>query len=83
VTAGTTNAITADELIELAYSVDGMARMLPGAGYMANTTTIGAIRRLKDGAGSYVLNPVVGGPDTILGFPVYENPAVASIATGS
>ena len=83
VTAGTTNAITADELIELAYSVDGMARMLPGAGYMANTTTIGAIRRLKDGAGSYVLNPVVGGPDTILGFPVYENPAVASIATGA
>ena len=83
VTAGTTNAFTADELIELAYSVDGMARMLPGAGYMANTSTVGAIRRLKDGNGSYVLNPVVGGPDTILGMPVYENPAVADIATGA
>ena len=83
VTAGTTNAITADELIELAYSVDGMARMLPGAGFMVNTTTLGAIRQLKDGNGSYVLNPVVGGPDTILGFPVIENPAVDSIATGN
>ena len=83
VTAGTTNAFTADDLIELAYSVDGMARMLPGAGYMANTSTVGAIRRLKDGNGSYVLNPVVGGPDTILGMPVYENPAVADIATGA
>lgn len=83
VTAGTTNAITADELIELAFSVDGMARMLPGAGFMVNTSTLGAIRQLKDGNGSYVLNPVVGGPDTILGYPVYENPAVASIATGN
>ena len=83
VTAGTTNAFTADDLIELAYSVDGMARMLPGAGFMANTSTVGAIRRLKDGNGSYVLNPVVGGPDTILGMPVYENPAVADIATGA
>ena len=83
VTAGTTNAITADELISLAYSVDGMARMLPGAGYMVNTATLGAIRKLKDGNGSYVLDPVVGGPSTILGMPVYENPAVAGIATGN
>lgn len=83
VTAGTTNAITADELIELAFSVDGMARMLPGAGYMVSTSTLGAIRKLKDGNGSYVLDPVVGGPDTILGYPVYENPAVADIATGN
>lgn len=82
-TAGTATAITADELISLAFSVDGMARMLPGTGYMVNTSTLGAIRKLKDGNGTYVLDPVVGGPDTILGFPVYENPAVASIATGN
>ena len=83
VTAGTTNAITADELIELAYSVDGMARMLPGAAYMANTSTLGAIRKLKDNDGRYILDPVVGGPSTILGFPVLENPAVADIGTGN
>lgn len=83
VTAGTTNAITADELITLAYSVDGMARMLPGAAFMVNTSTLGAIRRLKDDAGAYILDPVVGGPDRILGYPVLENPAVANIATGA
>jgi len=83
VTAGTTDQITSDELIELAYSVDGMARMLPGAAYMANTSTLGAIRKLKDNDGRYILDPVVGGPSTILGFPVLENPAVADIATGA
>lgn len=83
VTAGTTNAISADELIELAYSVDGMARMLPGAGFMVSTATLGAIRKLKDTAGNYILDPVVGGPSTILGMPVYENPAMPAIATGN
>jgi len=83
VTAGTTNAITADELIELAFSVDGMARMLPGAGFMVNTATLGAIRKLKDGNGAYILDVVAGGPSTILGMPVYENPAVADIASGA
>jgi HK97 family phage major capsid protein len=82
VTAGTTNAITTDELIDLQFSVDGAARMLPGAGYMVNSSTLGAIRKLKDGNGAYILDVVAGGPSTILGLPVYENPAVASIATG-
>ncbi len=82
-TAGTATAITTDELLDLAYSVDGMARMLPGTGFMVNTSTLGAIRKLKDGDGSYIFNPVVGGPSTILGLPVFENPAVDSIATGN
>ena len=83
VTAGTTNAFTTDNLIDLAYSVDGLARMLPGTGYMANTKTLGFIRKLKDGDGRYIYDPVVGQPSTILGMPVYENPAVADIATGA
>ena len=82
-TAGTATAITADELISLQFSADGMVRMLPGSGYMVNTSTLGAIRKLKDGNGAYILDPVVGGPSTILGQPVFENPAVASIATGN
>ena len=83
VTAGTTNAFTTDNLIDLAYSVDGLARMLPGTGYMVNTKTLGFIRKLKDNAGQFIFNPVVGAPSTILGMPVYENPAVADIATGA
>lgn len=83
VTAGTTNAFTTDNLIDLAYSVDGFARMLPGTGYMVNTSTLGFIRKLKDGDGRYIYDPVVGQPSTILGMPVYENPAVANIGTGA
>lgn len=82
VTAGTTNAFTADDLITLAYSLDGAARRLPGVAFMCNTATLGFIRRLKDDNNQYIYNPVVGGPDTILGFPVVENPAMADIATG-
>jgi HK97 family phage major capsid protein len=81
VTAGTTNAFTTDDLITLAYSVDGFARMLPGTGFMVNTKTLGFIRRLKDGDGRFIYDPIVGQPSTILGMPVYENPAVADIAT--
>jgi HK97 family phage major capsid protein len=83
VTAGTTNAFTTDNLIDLAYSVDGLARMLPGSGFQMNTKTLGFVRKLKDNAGQYIYNPVVGEPSTILGMPVYENPAVADIATGA
>jgi HK97 family phage major capsid protein len=83
VTAGTTNAITADELIQLAYSLDGAARRLPGVGWQMNTQTLGVVRRLKDDDGAYIFNPGVGGVgDSLLGYPIFENPAMANIATG-
>ena len=80
VTAGTTT-FTADDLISLAYSLDGAARRLPGVAFMASTATMGFIRRLKDDEGQYIYNPQVGGPDTILGYPVVENPAMADFGT--
>ncbi len=81
----TSGAFTADNLIDLAYSVDGAARMLPGAGYMMNGQSIGAVRKLKDTAGNFVFSPslAVGVPDTLLGFPLVENPAMASAATSA
>jgi len=82
VTASTATAISADNLIDLAYSVDGAARRLPGVGYMANGSTIGAIRKLKDTAGNYLYNVGVGQPDTFAGFSVFENPALDSVASG-
>jgi HK97 family phage major capsid protein len=82
-TAGTATAITADELIDLQFSADGLVRQLPGAAYMVNNATLGAIRKLKNGDGTYILDVVTGGPSTILGIPVIVNPAVASIASGA
>ena len=78
-------AFSADNLIDLAYSVDGAARMMPGAAYMMNGKSIGATRKLRDTAGNYVFSPslAVGVPDTLLGFPLYENPAMADAGTAA
>lgn len=80
VTAGTTT-FTADDLITLQYSVNGAARRLPGVGYMVNTTTLGAVRKLKDDQGAYLYQVNVGAPDTFAGHNIYENPAMASFGT--
>ena len=83
ITGGTavTGQFTADNLIDLAYSLDGAARRLPGVAYMANTSSLGKMRKLKDTAGQYLYAVGVGQPDTFAGFPIFENPAMAS--TGS
>ena len=80
VTAGTTT-FTADQLISLQYTVDGAARRLPGVGYMMNTTTLGAVRKLKSDDNAYLYQVNVGAPDTFAGFPIFENPAMASFGT--
>ena len=82
VTAGTTS-FTADDLINLQFSLDGAARRLPGVGYMANTQTLGAIRRLKDNDGAFLYTVNVGAPDTFAGFSIFENPAMANVGTGA
>jgi len=80
-----TGVFSADNLIDLAYSVDGAARMMPGAGFMMNGKSIGATRKLKDTVGAYVFQPslAVGTPDTLLGYPLYENPAMADAGTAA
>jgi HK97 family phage major capsid protein len=82
VTAGTTS-FTADDLINLQFSLDGAARRLPGVGYMANTQTVGAIRKLKDDNGAYLYTVNVSAPDTFAGYNVFENPAMANVGTGA
>lgn len=75
---------TADNLIDLAYSLDGAARRLPGVGWMMNTASLGAVRKLKDTAGNYVFSPALAdGNDRVLSYPVYENPAMASQASAA
>jgi HK97 family phage major capsid protein len=85
--AGTrgTGAFTADDLIDLVYSLDGAARRLPGFGVMANGSSIGAMRKLKTSSGDYVFVPSIqpGTPDSILGYSLIENPAMASVASGA
>ncbi len=80
-----TGGFTADNLIDLVYSLDGAARRLPGFGVMANGSSIGAMRKLKTSSGDYVFVPSIqpGTPDSILGYPLVENPAMASVGSGN
>ena len=75
-----TGGFVADDLIDLVYSLDGAARRLPGFGVMANGASIGAMRKLKTSGGDYVFVPSIqpGTPDSILGYPLIENPAMAN-----
>lgn len=85
ITGGTavSGAFTADNLIDLIYSLDGAARRLPGVAFMANTASVGAMRKLKDDNGQYLYQVGVGQPDSFAGFPIFENPAMADIATSA
>lgn len=87
VTGGTavTGGFTADNLIDLSYSVNSMYRRQPGTGWMMNNASLAATRKLKDTTNQYLFQPSLqmGQPDMLLGFPVFENPDVASPALGA
>jgi HK97 family phage major capsid protein len=78
---GVTGGFTADNLIDLQYTLDGAARRLPGVAYMAAGATIGAMRKLKDDAGQYLYQVNVGQPDSFAGYSVIENPGMAAVST--
>jgi HK97 family phage major capsid protein len=81
---GVSGAFTYDNLIDLIYKVDGAARQLPGVGFQMSSTGLGTLRKLKDGAGNYIFVPgTAGQPDQVLGYNLYENPAVAAVGTGN
>jgi len=84
-TSGTATGFTADNLIDLYYSLDGAARQLPGVGWMMTGQSIGRVRKLKDTAGNYVFQPGLSldSPDMLLGKPIYENPSMAEATTGT
>ena len=80
---GVAGAFTADDLIDLIYSVDGATRRKASFALQANTSSIGAMRKLKDTAGNYLYNISQvgpGGQDTFAGFNVFENPHMADTA---
>ena len=80
---GVAGAFTADNLIDLQYTLDGAARRLPGVAYMAAGSSIGAMRKLKDDAGQYLYQVNVGQPDSFAGYNVIENPGMAATGTGA
>jgi HK97 family phage major capsid protein len=82
---GVSGAATYENLIDLVYGIEAGARILPNLGFMMAKSGIAAARKLKDGAGNYIWtdNAVAGQPAQLLGYPVYENPAIPAVATGA
>ena len=82
---GVSGAFTADNVIDLVYSLDGSLRAKPTFAMLANSTSIAALRKLKDSQGRYLFDVGVGADkrDLVLGVPVIETPAMPSPATGA
>ena len=83
VTAASATAITADELINLIYSLKSPYRR--NAKFLMNDATVSLIRKLKDKNDAYLWQPSVqaGQPDKLLGYELYTSPYVPVIEAGA
>ena len=83
VTAASATAVTADELMDLYYSLKSPYRKK--SMWVLNDSTIKAIRKLKDNNGQYLWQPslVAGTPDMILGRPIKTSAYMPAIAAGA
>lgn len=83
VTAASATAVTADELMDLYYSLKSPYRK--NAVWALNDSTVKAIRKLKDGNGQYLWQPglTAGAPDMILGRPIKTSAYMPAIAAGA
>ena len=79
ITAAKSDAITADNLIDLFYSLKGPYRR--NAVWVVNDSTVKAIRKLKDSNGQYIWQPALkdGDHDTLLGRPILTTSAMPEI----
>lgn len=77
-------AFTADNLIDLYYSVIESYRNSKSAAWLMRDSSIAAARKLKDSTNQYLWMPgLAGTPDTIMGKPVVSDPNVAAVATSA
>lgn len=83
VTTASSTAITADEVIDLFYSLGAPYRK--NAVWVLNDATVKAVRKLKDGNGNYLWQPALTSdtPDTLLGRPVKTSSYVPTIQAGA
>ncbi len=82
VTAASATEITADDVINLYYSLRAPYRSK--AVWLLNDSTVNALRLLKDKNGQFLWQPSLkeGTPDMLMGRPVYTSTAFPSIGAG-
>ena len=79
----TAGVFTADNLIDLHYSVIAEYRMSPSCAWLMSDATIASVRKLKDTTNQYLWQPslILGSPDSLLGKPIFTDPNVVAQAT--
>ena len=89
VTTKSSGKVTADEVIDLVYSLKRPYRK--NAVFLANDVCVAELRKLKDSTGQYLWQPSLqaGEPDRVLGYKVYTSayfpvpaPGKAAVAFG-
>jgi phage major capsid protein, HK97 family len=82
-TSGAATAFTTDKIIDAVYKLPAI--YTPNAKFFLNRTSLGAIRKLKDGQGNYIWQPtfVAGQPSTLAGYPVVDMPDMPNVAAGA
>lgn len=88
---GLVAGVTYENLVDLVYSVNDNYRSRASSAWLMRDKTAGSLRKLRDGAGGTIgavlwepslTAGIQGGqPDRLLGFPVYTDPNVASVAS--
>jgi HK97 family phage major capsid protein len=80
--AGVVGVFTADNLIDLFYSVIAPYRNSPSCGWLLRDATMASVRKLKDSQNRYLFEPslVAGTPDTLFAKPIHTDPNVAATA---
>jgi HK97 family phage major capsid protein len=85
---GVVGVPTADNLIDLMFSVIAPYRASSACAWLVKDSTLGPIRKLKDTAGRYLFDPgfngaaTVGAVDSLLGKPIYTDPYVPATGLG-
>lgn len=83
VTSASGTAITADEVINLVYSLKSPYRR--NAKFLMNDSTVSLLRKLKDNNGAYLWQPSVqaGEPDKLLGYDLYTTPYAPTVGAST
>jgi HK97 family phage major capsid protein len=89
-TTGQTLTVIYNDLVDLIHSVDPAYRMAPGkVGFMMHDSSVKVIRKIKDSNNRPLWMPdddtpmTNGVPGTLLGYPVYVNQDVATMAANA
>lgn len=93
VTGGSLINPSVENLIDLVYAVNDEYRSSGNAAFLTRDATAGYLRKLRDGAGgtigAFLWEPSLtagiqgGEPDRLLGYSVYTDPNVASLASAA